>query len=43
MHPTVMMDPLHEVPVTREPESIAETSVSSVKFRQIAIPKKLLF
>lgn len=38
-----MTDPLHEVPVTRQPESMAETSVASVKFRQIAITKKLMF
>lgn len=42
MNPTVMMDPLDEVSVTHQSESIAESSVSSVKFRQIAITKKLM-
>lgn len=41
MHPTVMRDPLDELWVTCQSESMAESSVSSVKFRQISITKNL--
>lgn len=43
MHPTVMRDPLDELWVTCQSESMAESSVSSVKFRQISITKKLRY